>query len=277
VVGLMSTGSGRRHDVGGTTSAATGRSLVDGLIRDLDLALRRFQGIREFSETPDCLLRIATRRVSANVHLADGVDLTKGDEILELHLWNEHIALFAGSQSGFERGTTLRRQITASLTQLAVRIETEHPLGHVAALRAHTAFVPRRRLAKLLRVARAFGFNTAASSTHGALRARIHDFWENLLVYALAWTFNPRVLRRNGLFRQHCELWISRTALLARYGSHGAGAQPEPTVRPTLTSASDDPFPALWPRPREASSAAIPRPLRPAARRPEPASGPRSS
>lgn len=252
---LVSLNAGRRRGLGTAPSAAT---LFHGLVRRLDLALRHFQGIQEFNEKPDCLLRIAPRRASANVHLADGVDLADGDEILELHFWNEHLTPVPGADAGFGRGVLLRHQFASSLAQLAACVESEPSYACVTALRARIAFVSRRRLAKLLRVAHAYGLDMASSSERRPLTARVHDFCESLLACALTWTFNPRALRRSGLVRQRCELWISRTALLARYGHRGPGTLPKPLVRLVAVTPVDDPFPALWPSAARAGSVVAP-------------------
>jgi hypothetical protein len=187
------------------------------LVRRLDTALRRFHGVREFTDRPDCLLRIAIRRATGDVRLADGSNLTRGALVLDLHLWNEHLATMPSLSVGLGRASALRRQIGASLCELADYIAFEPSLGRIVALRARTAFVPRPRIPKLLRIARAYGFDTVETPGIDPLWRRIHDFWENFLIWSLAWTFNPAALRGKGLLRPRCELWVSRDAFIARY------------------------------------------------------------
>ncbi len=55
---------------------------------------------------------------------------------------------------------------------------------------------------------------------------RIHDFFQNILVSMLIWTFNPRGLRGLGLRRDYASLWISRRTLIARYGNDAAISPP---------------------------------------------------
>jgi hypothetical protein len=69
------------------------------------------------------------------------------------------------------------------------------------------------------RLARAYGFDTALAAGPPRRPTRIEAFRENLLILALAWAFNPASLRRAEMRRERCELWISRKAMLARYGN----------------------------------------------------------
>lgn len=97
---------------------------------------------------------------------------------------------------------------------------------------ACASLVPRKRMEKVLRIARAFGFEPAASPPPAGYRC---GFWENLLLWALAWRFNPSTLRRNGVLRGRCELWISRGALIA--GCTGLALVIRNKVRPDRNAA----------------------------------------
>jgi hypothetical protein len=185
------------------------------LIGRLDWLLRRLEGIAEFTRHPCCLLRIARGLAEREVRLADGCPICRGAEVLDLHLWNEHLSILPSPRRGLARASALRRHLGISLRELARRIETDPSLAAVKAVRARSAFVPRNRMQQALRIARAFGFDTVAA---GPPARRLLGLCENLLLWALAWTFNPGTLRRNGMLREYCELWISREALIARYG-----------------------------------------------------------
>jgi hypothetical protein len=188
------------------------------LIRGLDAALRRFYGVHEFSNQPDCLLRIAIGRAAGDVRLAEGSNVLRGAEVLELHLWNEHLPNLPSHGTGLGRSNALRRRIGESLSRLACHITSEPSLGRIEALRARTAFVSGNRTGKLLRIARAYGFDTVHTAGPCSAWRRAHDFWENFFIWGLAWTFNPAALRGKGLLRLRCEIWISRDAFMARYG-----------------------------------------------------------
>ena len=203
------------------------------LIARLDQALRRFHGVHEFSARDDCLLRIALGQATGVTWLPDGIRLPPGTEIIDLHLWNEQLWRLPHPALGLCRAVALRRQIRTSLSELARHIEDEPLLHNVAAIRAQTALVPARRIRQLLRVALAFGFEQSASTGSDSASSRLARICQNLFVCALTWTFNPVAPRRDGLRREHCELWMSRSALIAIYGRRSrsrtrvrAGAKP---------------------------------------------------
>ena len=216
------------------TAGAEGRwSLPHRLIRRLDAALRRFYGIYEFSDRPDCLLRVAVSRSERDVRLADGREVKRGAEILELHLWNEHLPKLEALGVGLGRLNALRGLISASLCELADHLAAEPALGRVEAVRARAALVSRSRTLKLLVVARTYGFETADHVAGESLWRRFHAFCENFLICALTWTFNPAALRGNRLLRTRCELWASRDAFIARYGPGSSERRRDPELRPS--------------------------------------------
>jgi hypothetical protein len=189
------------------------------LVGGLDRCLRRLMGIAEYSTHPDCLLRAARAVAGETVRLADGCRIDRGAAVLELHLWNERLSTLPSRRRGLGRASALRRRLLMSLRELARRLEADPTLLSIAAVRACAGFVPRQRVGKALHIARAFGFDTAADPPSASGSGRSLRPGEILLCWALAWAFNPAVLRRGGLARQCCELWISREGLLARYGA----------------------------------------------------------
>jgi hypothetical protein len=214
-----------RAPMGQANAARLGHSLRR-LVGGLDRCLRHLLGVAEFSPHPDCLLRVARALAGETVRLADGCHIGRGAEILDLHLWNERLSTLPSRCRGLGRATVLRRRLQTSLRELASWLEADPALVSIAAVRACAAFVPRKRVGKALRIARAFGFDTTADPRSATRPGRAFRFGETLLCWALAWAFNPAVLRRGGLAPQRCELWISREDLLARYGDRAARRAP---------------------------------------------------
>jgi hypothetical protein len=186
------------------------------LIRAIDWGLRRIEGIREYCDRSECLLRISLGRAGANMQFTDGSALCGSAQVLDLHLWNEHLPNL--ETLTLARTNALRRQLRSSLCELADHIESETSLANVAALRARTAFVPYAQTEKLRHVARSYGFDMVEYAGRGSIWWRAHDFLENFLICALAWAYNPNALRGKGLLRPRCQFWISRGAFLKRYG-----------------------------------------------------------
>jgi len=185
----------------------------------LDSLLRRAYRIQEFSRSEDCILRLALGRSKEDVILPDGTRITKGEPIGELHLWNEHIPPMPAKGPDFGWGLMFYRRLIRSLRELAVYVEHEPKFKAVRAFRGEIAFDPQahRRPALFARL----GFDFMRPAHPSPLR-RFGDFWENLYAWSLIWTFNPGSLRSKRFWRlERCQLWISRQALLERYGDRG--------------------------------------------------------
>jgi len=226
--------------------------LLRRLIGRIDDVLRWWYGVHGFNDRDDCLLRIALTQTVEATRFPNGSLLPSGAAVVDLHLWNERLCLLPPLSQGLGRAAALRRHVRLSLEELARLIEGGGLPKNVEALRAQTALVPKRRIAKLLRVAAAFGFEpTAPAARQCPEKLRDGRFWQDLFVSALAWTFNPGMLRRNGWRRQPCVLWMSRDALLSAYGycrKHDQGARAPLAVqapRRIRSSMSHAPEPAF--------------------------------
>ena len=60
------------------------------LMRRIDAWMLRVLGIFEFSDDPECVLRLQITRAPHTLCL-NGRVVNAGEPVLELHLWNEHI------------------------------------------------------------------------------------------------------------------------------------------------------------------------------------------
>jgi hypothetical protein len=222
-------------------------SLSRRAVGKLDAVLRWIHRVHEFGAEPECLLRASQGRAPASVLLAEGIYVLRGSEILDLHLWNEHLPRPPSRPIGLAWANTWRRQLTTSLSELASQLDSDPSLQGVVALRAHTALVRVDRLPKLLHVARAFGLEPVRSVGSERRQWRLSELFDALLLGLLAWAFNPAALRRNGLWRQQCDLWISRDALDARYGRSGADRKRPIRIVACGRSGTSDPIsPAPW-------------------------------
>jgi hypothetical protein len=88
------------------------------LIGAIDRALRRIYGIREFEREDDGLLRIAICRAQRELILSDGIRIRRGDSVVDLHIWNEHLPCFPATVRDFGWAARVRRQALSSLDRL---------------------------------------------------------------------------------------------------------------------------------------------------------------
>jgi hypothetical protein len=228
--------------------------IARGAVRRLDALLRCLWGIREFSDHPDCILRIAATTSKEDVVLPDGTHVRRGDPIGELHFWNERMPPIPTEGPDLRWAVTMRNRVVVSLEQLAAWMQVEPSMEGIRALRAKVAVaVPvggmrgchTPPLAAGQRtwtcVLRRLGAELVQKERRRRWSARFRDFWEDFLLWGLAWTFNPASLRTKKWRRErHC-YWMSRRALLERYlvrpdgAKHRSGVSYGPTAAPSAS------------------------------------------
>lgn len=194
-------------------------SALRSVIQRLDRTLRRWQGVFEFTRHSQCILRLAMGRTSGVIRLVDGATLVAGARFVDLHLWNEHLSPPPPGGPNFGWVKALRQQVVVSLGELAAYAEAEPAMRDVAAFRARVAFAGARRQRKMVQIARRMGFERALDAAPPPPGRVAHDFLDDIWLVGLVWTFNPRALRGHPLARRRNEFWISRAALIARFGS----------------------------------------------------------
>jgi ceramide glucosyltransferase len=190
------------------------RRVAATLVVWLDRSLRRLQHIQEFSQTPDCLLRIAFGPARRAVELADGTRIARGDRVGEVHYWNEHVSTMARGLPPLRWIACLRRQLLGSFNDLARRTESDPAWADVRAFHGVLPFEVQRHRRSLTRVVERVGAELRTVPGDGPL-ARLRSRGEALLARMLTLAFNPAAARpRDSHARM--EFWISRDTLLSR-------------------------------------------------------------
>jgi hypothetical protein len=167
---------------------------------------------------PRCLLRAVGRQSPRAITLADGAQVNQGDLVAETHLVNEHLPRHTGAEPA--AGWPMMR---LSLSELARRIEAESDLAGARALYGEIGFLPDDRLPQFDRILRGLGFELVPGERPGLNPLR-RAFWRNVLSLGYLLRFNARAARPAG-FRavRRCQAWMSRDALLDRYGAQDPG------------------------------------------------------
>jgi hypothetical protein len=198
-------------------------SLVDALIRTC-------YGIYEFTDDPECVLRVGVGQARAAVTLSDGTRVESGEPVGALHFWNEHLPRYAPEGPDLRWACAMRDQMRRSLRSLAEYVEREPSWREIRALRGEAALSTRLGTWQVRRVGDRYGFERVPPSDLSLLR-RLHAVGESLTLWSLTRAFNPAALSRQPFMRDHHELWISRGALIERYGRQRARARTS-TARP---------------------------------------------
>lgn len=191
------------------------------VVAALDGALRSYYDIVEFSDDPNCVLRIGRSTAERPVMLSDGTEIGIGEPIGTLHFWNEQLPPFPPSGPEMRWAAEMHRRVVCSFAELARFIEYAADWNDVLGFRGEAALSSRIGDAQLRRVTHHFGLEPIGAP-HSVLR-QLHEFGECFSAWGLTRVYNPAALSRQRFFRRYQELWISRTSLIARYGPQNPG------------------------------------------------------
>lgn len=187
-------------------------------VRGVDSLLRQRQGIEEFTNDEECIFRVSRGVASRDVVLSDGTAVAEGEAVLLLHFWNEHLPLMPSEGPSAAWAIRLKRTMRNSLIAVAAYVERECSLDAVRALHGAPPFGSRIGAVQMVRTACRFGFDVVDPMPR-EWHERIHLVFDSMLLWGLAYAFNPAGMRTKGLLRHRHQLWISRRKLLHYYGA----------------------------------------------------------
>lgn len=183
------------------------------LIRCFDRFLRRANGIFEFCDDADCILRLQLSTAGRELRLSDGVVVQRGAPVLMVHLWNERMPPMGKVGPDLRWAVVVHRRLIASLKMIAAWVIREPVAAEVQALGGVTVLASSPEGRRLLE---RLGFDVIP---HPQPLGDFGAFWENLYAWGLMWTFNAASLRHYQLLRlRRMDMWMSKSRLLERYG-----------------------------------------------------------
>ena len=192
--------------------------ILDKLVRKIDALLRDFYDIFDYCHDEDCLLRMSITQSKRDITLSDGTHISRGEKIVELHFWNEHMPQMPKSGPDMAWASAFRRKITCSLKELSDYIEAEPGLRDISAFFGDPPFSGQESMAPLLELVKRWGFDVVKKEATEGLWARFVAFWEKVYTLMLVWVYNPGSLKsKNPWKRNRDELWISRNILISKY------------------------------------------------------------
>lgn len=190
------------------------------LVRGLDAILRRANGVYEFTADSACLLRLARARAPYPLPLPTGT-VQKGEPVLALHLWNEHIPPLPASGADLAWGKAVSRGFVASLRAVGEEMARDPRLAQARAVGGTVAFLSPHDRPAQVRLLRRLGFTVI--SYHPPL-GRLGELAENAYAWLLMWTYNAASVHGRSPFRlQRLGVWMSADAFRQRYGSQSSG------------------------------------------------------
>jgi hypothetical protein len=203
--------------------AVSADRILSGAVRRLDATLRRRQGIIEFTDDPDCILRLSARRAEAELALSDRV-VQRGQWIGEIHFWNEHIPPMGIRGANIVWGAAMRRRLRQSLASLAAFVECDGRFADIDVFRGELAFRPDKELNRMRCLASGLGFEIMERASGAGIAHRFLAMGQTIFLWGMVRTYNRGALRT--FDRLACpawfQFWMTRETLRRIYGDKTA-------------------------------------------------------
>jgi hypothetical protein len=185
------------------------------VIRRFDGFLCRVEGVQEFTDDPDCILRVQVNRLNHPLHLA-GNDISIGAEVLLIHLWNERILKIPDLGADLGWSVQVQRKMMRSFKLVARHMKLEQTLHDVQAIGGNTVLAafetPNGGRTLLERLGFQFFPYRGSIGAFG-------EFWENFYTWWLMWAFNPASVRHRQLMDlKRAEFWMWVDDFIERFG-----------------------------------------------------------
>ena len=182
------------------------------IIRAFDGWLAQTEGVFEFTQSPDCILRLRRGRASETIRLAEAT-IPAGAPTLEIHLWNDRIPPIPPSGANMAWAGWMTRRFIGSFRLVAGYMLAEPDLQSIRAVCGITVLADSSGGKILSRL----GFTFLPY--HSPL-GRFGEFWENFYTWWLMWAYNAvSVQRRSMLSMRRTEFWMDAETFLRRHAA----------------------------------------------------------
>jgi hypothetical protein len=184
-------------------------------VRLIDNLVRASLGVYEFTNDPECILRIQLVRAPHTINI--GSDrILKGEPVLGIHAWNEHIPKLPKEGANLEWALRIRRRVLYSLKELAKVMQQDSRYSKILAVCGGSALFSFTNHTGGVRMMQHLGFTVLPCDNS---LGRFGEFWENLFSWWLMWTYNEISLHNRKFSKlQRTEIWITTRDFLQRYG-----------------------------------------------------------
>jgi len=181
----------------------------------LDRRVRKWHRIYEYTSHGRCIFRINRALAEHSMLLKDGTHICRGDPIIKLHLWNEHMPSMGERGPSVAWARHVTHDMDISLEELAKYLNERPDLNDVKAICADMCLGTNAKRNQLARIVGHFGFEGARRGLGRA--GPLERLSQNIMMFLLVLATNPSTLRGAILLRTHQRIFLSRKALLTRY------------------------------------------------------------
>ena len=186
-------------------------------VRLIELLVRKSLNVYEFTDDPDCILRIQLMPAPRNVDFGS-VNITKGDPVLAIHVWNERMPKLPKDGATLEWGVRLRRLLIHSFEAVAQEIRTGGKYSKVRAIYGESTLFSFTDHTGGLRMMQRLGFTIVP---YHSSSGKFGEFWANLFSWWLMWAYNDVSLRSRDFWdMERTEAWCMLDEFIQQYGKN---------------------------------------------------------
>jgi len=186
-------------------------SFIRTLVIGFDRHMRRKMNVIEFWDHPDCLIRVRVTQSDHALVVANDV-IPEGDNIIEIHFWNEHVPRIPGSGTDMKWAVRGVRMLKSSFSELALQMDNSERFQGVKAVGGITPLFFAGDDSSGERIWKRLGF-TLTPVKHPL--GRFGAFWENVYTLLIMWAFNPHSVRNQRLSSmRRTEFWVTADEFL---------------------------------------------------------------
>jgi hypothetical protein len=182
----------------------------------IDVILRSRQRVYEFSTDPECIFRIQLQQSPHDVTIK-GTNILKGDPILVIHFWNEHMPKLPKEGPDLQWALLTRRLTLYSLKLLAKEMQSDEKYAPVRALYGASVLFSFTGHIGGMRMVQRLGFTVLPYQSR---RGQFGVFWQNFFSWWLMYTYNDVSLHTREFWSlQRTEIWMLSDEFLHRFGN----------------------------------------------------------
>ncbi|NJD59029.1 MAG: hypothetical protein C3F13_17135 [Anaerolineales bacterium] len=184
-------------------------------VRLIEYLVRKSLHVFEFTDDPECILRIQLLSAPHSVDVGR-VKISTGDVILAIHAWNERMPKLPVEGPTLEWGVRLRRLVIHSFEAVAREIQKGGKYSQVRAVYGESTIFSFSEHTGGLRMIQRLGFTILP---YHSQTGKFGEFWSNLFSWWLMWAFNDASLRSRNFWKmERTEAWYMVDDFVKRFG-----------------------------------------------------------
>lgn len=183
------------------------KNILRFLIIKFDQLLSNFLGVKIFTDNSSCILRYRIIKNKRYISLPNDT-ISKGEFIVELHLWNEHIPIVPEEGVSLFWGENFKNLFFYSFGELIDFLE-KTPYKEVDWFFGEICFFYKDHK-KVVRFLKRLGFIVYPVEASSIFQ-KFYIFLQNIYSFFLIYAYNPNSLRGKNLFSgKRYHLWIKK-------------------------------------------------------------------